>query len=103
MAVIGESAIKTLMNCLHFDFFPIYDHINFVRSDNFFSENNISYSASNIIKNMGFKSIQTCFVNHCSGATGVAMTHNDGWKICYSGDTAPCRRLIDIGKCFIDD
>ena len=87
MVVIGEPKIKRLMDYLHEDFYPIDDHIHFVQVEKLFPGNH----------NLGFESIQTCYVNHCSEATGIALTHQDGWKICYSGDTAPCHRLVEIG------
>ncbi|KAF9909274.1 Zinc phosphodiesterase ELAC protein 2 [Linnemannia zychae] len=46
----------------------------------------------------GFKDIQTVDVIHCPWAYGISMTHKDGWKIVYSGDTRPCQNLVDVGK-----
>ncbi|XP_070551309.1 zinc phosphodiesterase ELAC protein 2-like [Ptychodera flava] len=42
--------------------------------------------------------METVVVNHFSQPHGVALTHQDGWKIVYSGDTMPCHGLIDIGR-----
>eukprot|EP00112_Aurelia_sp_Birch-Aquarium-sp1_P011935 Seg2506.4 transcript_id=Seg2506.4/GoldUCD/mRNA.D3Y31 product="Zinc phosphodiesterase ELAC protein 2" protein_id=Seg2506.4/GoldUCD/D3Y31 len=37
-------------------------------------------------------------VDHHTEAYGIALCHNDGWKITYSGDTEPCQSLVDAGK-----
>ena len=29
---------------------------------------------------------------------GVSITHQSGWKLCYSGDTTPCQRLVEGGE-----
>ncbi|XP_076460612.1 zinc phosphodiesterase ELAC protein 2-like [Babylonia areolata] len=36
-------------------------------------------------------------VEHCPNAFGVALTHTDGWKLVFSGDTMPCQRLVAAG------
>ncbi|KAF9101300.1 hypothetical protein BGX29_005816 [Mortierella sp. GBA35] len=46
----------------------------------------------------GFTDIRTVDVIHCPWAYGISMTHKDGWKIVYSGDTRPCQNLVDAGK-----
>jgi ribonuclease Z len=47
---------------------------------------------------MDLKSFETCFVPHCPQAYGVAITHNSGWKIVYSGDCRPSGDLVEIGR-----
>ena len=37
-------------------------------------------------------------VDHCPQAYGLVLTHKEGWKIVYSGDTRPCQALIEAGK-----
>ncbi|KAL8603885.1 hypothetical protein ACOMHN_049703 [Nucella lapillus] len=37
-------------------------------------------------------------VEHCPNAFGVALTHTDGWKLVFSGDTMPCQRLVTAGQ-----
>ena len=37
-------------------------------------------------------------VDHCTEAYGLALKHQHGWKIVYSGDTRPCPELIEAGK-----
>jgi ribonuclease Z len=50
------------------------------------------------LSSMNLRSFATCFVPHCPQAYGVAITHNSGWKIVYSGDCRPSGDLVDIGR-----
>ncbi len=36
-------------------------------------------------------------VQHCPHAFGLVVTHKNGWKLVYSGDTRPCNGLIEEG------
>ena len=36
-------------------------------------------------------------VQHCPRAFGLVLTHKNGWKLVYSGDTRPCNALIQEG------
>lgn len=47
---------------------------------------------------LDMKKISMTHVLHCPNSFGVAWTHNDGWKIVYSGDTMPCKGLVEIGQ-----
>ncbi|OLL25693.1 Ribonuclease Z 1 [Neolecta irregularis DAH-3] len=42
--------------------------------------------------------VVTCQVHHCPWAYGVAISHDSGWKIVYSGDSMPCSALVEIGQ-----
>lgn len=42
--------------------------------------------------------ISTCLVRHCPNAFGISLTHKNGYKITYSGDTMPSDSLIELGK-----
>ncbi|XP_054716550.1 zinc phosphodiesterase ELAC protein 2-like [Uloborus diversus] len=42
--------------------------------------------------------LETVPVMHCSDAYGAVLYLPSEWKIVYSGDTAPCQRLVDAGK-----
>ena len=37
-------------------------------------------------------------VDHHTEAYGIVLSHKDGWKITYSGDTEPCQNLVDAGE-----
>lgn len=52
----------------------------------------------NLCSMLDMKKISTTYVLHCPNAFGVAWTHIDGWKIVYSGDTMPCKGLVEIGE-----
>ncbi|XP_073997191.1 ribonuclease Z [Rhodnius prolixus] len=41
--------------------------------------------------------IETTYVRHCPNAFGITLTHRQGWKITYSGDTMPSESLVEIG------
>lgn len=58
-------------------------------------------SYDNLCSQLDMKRIDLTFVIHCPNSFGVAWTHKDGWKLVYSGDTMPCKGLVDIGKLFI--
>jgi len=45
-----------------------------------------------------FSKIDIVPVDHHTEAYGIVLSHNDGWKITYSGDTEPCQNLVDAGK-----
>jgi len=45
----------------------------------------------------GLSTLSVCWVPHCHGARGVALTFPDGFKLSYSGDARPSRKLVEIG------
>ncbi|KAJ1907096.1 hypothetical protein LPJ81_000972 [Coemansia sp. IMI 209127] len=48
--------------------------------------------------NLGLTEITTCFVIHCPWAYGLSITHRNGWRLVYSGDTRPCTNLVTLGR-----
>lgn len=46
---------------------------------------------------LGLKTVTTAPVIHCVDAFGIAIEHQDGWKITFSGDTRPVQTLVDAG------
>ncbi|KAJ2400121.1 hypothetical protein GGI23_002238 [Coemansia sp. RSA 2559] len=48
--------------------------------------------------NLGLTEITTCFVIHCPWAYGLSITHKNGWRLVYSGDTRPCTNLVTLGR-----
>ncbi|XP_071519482.1 ribonuclease Z, mitochondrial-like [Panulirus ornatus] len=52
----------------------------------------------NLCSQLDMKRIDMTFVIHCPNSFGVAWTHKDDWKLVYSGDTMPCKGLVDIGQ-----
>ncbi|KAJ9587573.1 hypothetical protein L9F63_019004, partial [Diploptera punctata] len=53
---------------------------------------------SQLLSELHMSDISTASVQHCPNAFGIALQHNDGWKLTYSGDTMPCDRLVELGK-----
>lgn len=41
--------------------------------------------------------VLTTEVIHCPNSFGVTISHANGWKLTYSGDTMPCASLVDLG------
>ena len=58
----------------------------------------IQNSAAAFASATGLSDFSVCYVPHCKGSQGVALTFADGFKITYSGDTRPAKALVDIGK-----
>ena len=78
---------------------PIYDDMNLIYNRQFLRYSQGSFKDS-IAELLDMKLIETVLVEHCKLAFGLALTHKDGWKIVYSGDTMPCDELVEIGMYF---
>ena len=78
---------------------PIYNDMNMIYTINFFrySKDILKDSIADLLD---MRLIETVFVPHCKLSTGLALTHKDGWKIVYSGDTKPYYELVKIGMLF---
>jgi len=50
------------------------------------------------LSSLNLVTVETCLVPHCPQAYGIAMTHETGWKIVYSGDCRPSIELAQIGR-----
>ena len=50
------------------------------------------------LSSLNLSSVETCLVPHCPQAYGLAITHQSGWKIVYSGDCRPSIELTQIGR-----
>lgn len=50
-----------------------------------------------LLKQTNMSDIETTLVKHCPNAFGVSLTHTNGWKVTYSGDTMPCDSLVKLG------
>ena len=78
----------------------LHEDYYFILNDNFLvrrKENENKLDFTNLLKGLEMEKIETCFVKHCHGAFGISLTHLDGWKLTYSGDTMPCNSLIELG------
>ncbi|XP_064007236.1 zinc phosphodiesterase ELAC protein 2 [Pogoniulus pusillus] len=56
------------------------------------------WSISSLLESYDLAEFQTCEVQHCKNAFACSMVHKSGWKVVYSGDTMPCRALVQMGK-----
>ncbi|XP_068007755.1 zinc phosphodiesterase ELAC protein 2 isoform X2 [Melanerpes formicivorus] len=53
---------------------------------------------SSLLESYDLAEFQTCEVQHCKNAFACSMVHKSGWKVVYSGDTMPCKALVQMGK-----
>ncbi|KAF9159871.1 Zinc phosphodiesterase ELAC protein 2 [Actinomortierella ambigua] len=82
-----------------------YDHVRFIdseaivywRSNNDYRRLSSESALNEMLLDTGFSQIDTVDVIHCPWSYGISMTHTDGWKIVYSGDTRPCKNLVEAG------
>ncbi|KAI8506526.1 Zinc phosphodiesterase ELAC protein 2 [Branchiostoma belcheri] len=63
-----------------------------------FSNEEQNQEFNSLKEDLGFKQLQVVPVLHVSRSYGLVVTHNDGWKLVYSGDSMPCDALIMAGK-----
>jgi len=72
------------------------DNVNNIEME----DNNILIRKVNeeLFRLLSLKSIETAPVHHCPHAFGVALVHESGWKLSYSGDTMPCDSFISLGQ-----
>ncbi|KAF9206105.1 Zinc phosphodiesterase ELAC protein 2 [Haplosporangium sp. Z 27] len=83
-----------------------YSNVQFVHADDivFWREGddelkvNARSSMTRLFETSGFSDISTVDVIHCPWAYGISMTHKEGWKVVYSGDTRPCENLVEAGQ-----
>ncbi|XP_074649588.1 zinc phosphodiesterase ELAC protein 2-like isoform X2 [Tubulanus polymorphus] len=50
-----------------------------------------------VIRMFDFEKMDVVYVEHCKNSFGIAITHKQGWKITYSGDTMPTQNLVQAG------
>jgi len=84
-----------------------YQHVRYIESEDIVywrdpSKNKLRQHAqkalSGLLETSGFEEIVTVDVIHCPWAYGISMTHKEGWKVVYSGDTRPCNNLVKVGQ-----
>eukprot|EP00475_Leptophrys_vorax_P022688 TRINITY_DN30907_c0_g1_i1.p1 TRINITY_DN30907_c0_g1~~TRINITY_DN30907_c0_g1_i1.p1 ORF type:complete len:784 (+),score=174.68 TRINITY_DN30907_c0_g1_i1:25-2376(+) len=59
---------------------------------------NLDAELKDVYSETGLRSIRNIPVRHCPDAYGLLLEHRDGWKVCFSGDTAPCERLAEVAR-----
>ncbi|KAG5519835.1 hypothetical protein PMAC_000110 [Pneumocystis sp. 'macacae'] len=56
-----------------------------------------STNINNLLKDLSLLSFSTVSAIHCSWSFSMQITHKDGWKVAYSGDTRPNENFIKLG------
>ncbi|RZF34607.1 hypothetical protein LSTR_LSTR008632 [Laodelphax striatellus] len=96
-------APRQIMSWLdHYDahFERVMDGVQLVpNSDLLYNDFTLSPAVkSRLFGDLEMASIKTALVKHCPNAFGVAIEHQSGWKITYSGDTMFSTNLVEIGQ-----
>lgn len=50
------------------------------------------------LRRFGCRWMASAPVEHCPDAWSVALQHNEGWGLVYSGDTRPCETVVKLGQ-----
>ncbi|CAL4134523.1 unnamed protein product, partial [Meganyctiphanes norvegica] len=96
--LLAPGRLINYLKSFHTNFEPILEEFELVDNSRFLSTDQMTPEEYNqICGNLGMKEIQMCYVLHCPDSFGVALTHTNGWKLVYSGDTMPCQKLVKIG------
>lgn len=97
--LIAPKQIMTWLHVYDQHFEKVLDTIKLIPSNEMvYYMKTIDEDEENSLKKvLNMSSVLTAPVRHCPNAFGLAVTHSDGWKITYSGDTIPCDSLIDLG------
>ncbi|XP_071814557.1 zinc phosphodiesterase ELAC protein 2-like [Apostichopus japonicus] len=77
----------------------IIHHLKFIENGDLTnSAEERSRHEETLLNKLSLKKFETVPVRHCSNAYGLVVTHQEGWKIVYSGDTMPCDALVTAGQ-----
>nr|XP_045597729.1 ribonuclease Z, mitochondrial-like isoform X1 [Procambarus clarkii] len=98
--LLAPSKIMAYLASYHANFEPIMQNFTLIGNQRLLSDDlNLDQEIyNNLCSHLDMKAISMTFVIHCQNSFGVALTHKNGWKLVYSGDTMPCQGLVDIGK-----
>lgn len=47
---------------------------------------------------LGISNLESFTVDHCANAYGLSLTSKDGWKLVFSGDTRPCKNVVQAAQ-----
>lgn len=97
--LIAPKQIMTWLHVYDHHFEPVLNTVKLIPSNDLvYNMKIVDEDEENRLKKaLNVSSVFTAPVRHCPNAFGIAITHADGWKITYSGDTMPCRSLIELG------
>ncbi|XP_069692325.1 ribonuclease Z, mitochondrial isoform X2 [Periplaneta americana] len=98
--LIAPRQIMSWLKLYHRCFEPVLQEFVLVANGdlNLNNRNVDSNLDKHLLSSLKMSDISTVPVKHCPNAFGVALTHCDGWKMTYSGDTMPCDSLVELGK-----
>ncbi|XP_046478204.1 ribonuclease Z, mitochondrial [Neodiprion pinetum] len=99
--VLAPKQISAWLSFYHRRFEPILDKFTLIANGDLTlnSHNELSTEkCNNLFAQLGAKDVSTRNVKHVANSFGVSVTLNDGFKVTYSGDTMPCRSLVDLGR-----
>ncbi|KAB7502020.1 Ribonuclease Z, mitochondrial, partial [Armadillidium nasatum] len=80
----------------HFDL--DLENTTFINNIGLAKDNYIKSSVYKAFKSLHLEDLSVAYVFHVKNSFGIALTHEDGWKIVYSGDTMPSTSLVTIGR-----
>ncbi|XP_046740756.1 ribonuclease Z, mitochondrial [Diprion similis] len=99
--VLAPKQISAWLSFYHRRFEPILDKFTLIANGDLILNNHNELSndkCNNLYAQLGVKDVNTTNVRHVVNSFGVSVTLNDGFKVTYSGDTMPCRSLVDLGQ-----
>lgn len=100
LLLLAPGRIMPYLSSYHENFEPVLQDFTIIQNQtllyNDFTMDNEDYRK--LCSQLDMKEISMTYVIHCPHSFGVAWTHTDGWKVVYSGDTMPCKELIEIGR-----
>ncbi|RXG59150.1 Zinc phosphodiesterase ELAC protein 2 [Armadillidium vulgare] len=80
----------------HFDL--DFENTTFINNIGLAKDTSIKSSVYKAFKSLHLEDLSVTYVFHVKNSFGIALTHEDGWKIVYSGDTMPSSNLVKIGR-----
>lgn len=97
--LLAPQQIMTWLQFYHIRFEDILSYFRLVPNADLKAGHarNLSENALKLIRDLNCEDLGTVLVRHCPNAFGVAITHKNGWKLTYSGDTMPCDDLVSLG------
>ncbi|XP_033106695.1 zinc phosphodiesterase ELAC protein 2-like isoform X2 [Anneissia japonica] len=98
LMLVGPKRLLIWLNQYNRNCEDFIHKVRFIELKDFSKEqDNIPRQGQALLKKLNLTKFETVPVIHCANAYGVAITHQDGWKIVYSGDTMPCQALVEAG------
>lgn len=90
-----KSAFTAVSNCLDNIAIEAENRKYSVQEGTFVSSIDLMHKIWDVLD---ISDLQNVRVDHCSQSYGIRVWSNEGWSLVFSGDTRPCRALIELGK-----